>query len=398
MPMITNDGRKIGLDQRLMNPDLPDEAGTKINLCVDNVFNIWKETSDKRSAQLIFSDLGVPQTADKKSSGKRFCVYDDIKEKLIAKGVPAEEIAFIHDAKTETAKDKLFEKVRKGDVRVLIGSTSKMGAGTNVQNKLIASHDLDAPWKPSDMEQRRGRMVRQGNENDEVRLFRYVTEGTFDSYLYQIRFFNQEQIQIIEEEAVKCYKNGKRIYRIGEIIIFLLNVGLRIGEALALEWSDIDFDKKYVKIRKNVVFVKVRDESNSSYNYHIVEQNAPKTKSGNRIVPLNSAALKALKSLYAINGKHKYVFSTSNGNRVYPRNVDRMFRSVLKKCCIKPTGVHTLRHTFASRLFAKGVDVKTVSELLGHSEVSITYDTYIHLIQEQHVVAVETLEDLYNVL
>lgn len=122
MPMITNDGRKIGLDQRLMNPDLPDEAGTKINLCVDNVFNIWKETSDKRSAQLIFSDLGVPQTADKKSSGKRFCVYDDIKEKLIAKGVPAEEIAFIHDAKTETAKDKLFEKVRKGDVRVLIGS------------------------------------------------------------------------------------------------------------------------------------------------------------------------------------------------------------------------------------------------------------------------------------
>lgn len=213
-----------------------------------------------------------------------------------------------------------------------------------------------------------------------------------------IRFFNQEQIQIIEEEAVKCYKNGKRIYRIGEIIIFLLNVGLRIGEALALEWSDIDFDKKYVKIRKNVVFVKVRDESNSSYNYHIVEQNAPKTKSGNRIVPLNSAALKALKSLYAINGKHKYVFSTSNGNRVYPRNVDRMFRSVLKKCCIKPTGVHTLRHTFASRLFAKSVDVKTVSELLGHSEVSITYDTYIHLIQEQHVVAVETLEDLYNVL
>ncbi len=198
----------------------------------------------------------------------------------------------------------------------------------------------------TDMEQRRGRMVRQGNENDEVRLFRYVTEGTFDSYLYQIRFFNQEQIQIIEEEAVKCYKNGKRIYRIGEIIIFLLNVGLRIGEALALEWSDIDFDKKYVKIRKNVVFVKVRDESNSSYNYHIVEQNAPKTKSGNRIVPLNSAALKALKSLYAINGKHKYVFSTSNGNRVYPRNVDRMFRSVLKKCCIKPTGVHTLRHQY----------------------------------------------------
>lgn len=247
MPMITNDGRKIGLDQRLMNPDLPDEAGTKINLCVDNVFNIWKETSDKRSAQLIFSDLGVPQTADKKSSGKRFCVYDDIKEKLIAKGVPAEEIAFIHDAKTETAKDKLFEKVRKGDVRVLIGSTSKMGAGTNVQNKLIASHDLDAPWKPSDMEQRRGRMVRQGNENDEVRLFRYVTEGTFDSYLYQMLENKQKfisQIMTSKSPVRSCQDMDEVALSYAEV------KALSAGNPLIKEKMDLDVDVAKLRMLK----------------------------------------------------------------------------------------------------------------------------------------------------
>ena len=183
--MITNDGRKIGLDQRLMNPMMPDDESSKLNMCINNVFDIWEKTAEKRSTQVIFCDLGVPQNAtDKKKNGEKFSVYDDIKEKLIAKGVPAEEIAFIHDAATEDAKDKLFAKVRKGEVRVIIGSTQKMGAGTNIQDKLIASHDLDAPWKPSDMEQRRGRMVRQGNENSHVDLYRYVTEGTFDAYLY----------------------------------------------------------------------------------------------------------------------------------------------------------------------------------------------------------------------
>ena len=186
MPMITTDGKKIGLDQRLINPNLPDEPDTKINLCVDNVFKIWNDTKENKSTQLIFSDLGVPQTkADIKKKGKCFCVYDDIKEKLIKKGIPENQIAFIHDAKTEDEKDKLFAKVKNGEIRVLIGSTQKMGAGTNVQDKLIASHDLDAPWKPADMEQRRGRMVRQGNENKKVHLYRYVTEGTFDAYLYQ---------------------------------------------------------------------------------------------------------------------------------------------------------------------------------------------------------------------
>lgn len=180
MPKITTDGRKIGLDQRLINPDLPDEPGTKVNACVENVLKIWKDTQEQRSTQLIFCDYSTP-----KKDGS-FNIYDDIKKKLLAKGVPLDEIAFIHDATTEAAKEELFAKVRSGEVRVLIGSTAKMGAGTNVQTKLVASHDLDAPFRPADMEQRRGRMVRQGNENKQVHLYRYCTKDTFDAYLFQM--------------------------------------------------------------------------------------------------------------------------------------------------------------------------------------------------------------------
>lgn len=178
MLVITTDGRKIGLDARLIDPMIPDEENTKVNRCVSNVFKIWDETAAEKSTQIIFCDFSTP-------SGKGFNVYDDIKQKLIAKGVPANEIAFIHDAKTEEQKETLFQKMRDGDVRVLIGSTAKMGTGTNVQDRLIASHDLDAPWRPADMTQRLGRMVRQGNNNDKVHLYRYVTERTFDAYLYQ---------------------------------------------------------------------------------------------------------------------------------------------------------------------------------------------------------------------
>ncbi len=197
MLKITTDGRKIGLEQRLINPMLPDEEGTKVNTCINNVYRIWNETSENRSTQLIFCDYGVPMTTKSKKDKKgkivieeeadfsKFNVYDDIKNKLIERGVPENEIAFIHSAKTKEAKEKLFESIRRGDVRILIGSTSKMGTGTNVQNKLVASHDLDCPWKPRDMEQRRGRMVRQGNENEKVHLFRYVTQDTFDAYLFQ---------------------------------------------------------------------------------------------------------------------------------------------------------------------------------------------------------------------
>jgi superfamily II DNA/RNA helicase len=190
MLKITNDGRKLALDQRLANSALPDYEESKVNACVENVFRIWQENSDDKLTQLIFCDLSTP-----KNDGN-FNVYDDIRQKLIERGVPADEIAFIHDANTEIRKKELYAKVRKGQVRVLLGSTFKMGAGTNVQDRLIALHDLDCPWRPRDLEQRSGRIVRQGNKNDEVYIFRYVTENTFDAYLYQIlenkqRFISQ---------------------------------------------------------------------------------------------------------------------------------------------------------------------------------------------------------------
>ncbi|MBQ6755326.1 MAG: helicase, partial [Oscillospiraceae bacterium] len=180
MLVITNDGRKLALDQRLMNEMLPESDTGKVNACADNVFDIWQRTADKRSAQMIFCDLSTPH------NDGHFNVYDAIRDKLIAKGIPAEEIAFIHGANTEVKKKELFGKVRSGQIRVLIGSTQKMGAGTNVQQKLIALHHLDCPWRPADLQQREGRIVRQGNENPEVEIYTYVTENTFDSYLYQL--------------------------------------------------------------------------------------------------------------------------------------------------------------------------------------------------------------------
>ncbi|HGR3965291.1 TPA: helicase-related protein [Streptococcus pneumoniae] len=176
---ITNDGKKLALDQRLINPLLPDNPDSKVNVCVKNVFSIWDKTKENKSTQLLFSDMSTP-----KGDGE-FNIYDDIREKLVAMGIPKEEIAFIHEANSDKQKDELFAKVRKGDVRILLGSTQKMGAGTNVQNKLIALHDLDVPWRPADLEQRAGRIVRQGNENKEVNIYRYVTENTFDAYLWQ---------------------------------------------------------------------------------------------------------------------------------------------------------------------------------------------------------------------
>ncbi|EPT54883.1 helicase-related protein [Streptococcus agalactiae] len=179
MLKITNDGKKLALDQRLINPLLPDNPDSKVNVCVKNVFSIWDKTRENKSTQLLFSDMSTP-----KGDGE-FNIYDDIREKLVAMGIPKEEIAFIHEANSDKQKDELFAKVRKGEIRILMGSTQKMGAGTNVQNKLIALHDLDVPWRPADLEQRAGRIVRQGNENKEVSIYRYVTENTFDAYLWQ---------------------------------------------------------------------------------------------------------------------------------------------------------------------------------------------------------------------
>ena len=204
MLKITSDGRKLALDQRIMNPLLFDDPGSKVNACVDNVFKIWEESTPTKGTQLIFSDLSTPKgraepkkeetkegaeaegeaAATEEETIMEASVYEDIRKKLIAKGIPPHEIAFIHDANTEAQKAELFAKVRNGQVRVLLGSTQKMGAGTNVQTKLVASHDLDCPWRPADLEQRAGRIVRRGNENEKVRIFRYVTKGTFDAYTW----------------------------------------------------------------------------------------------------------------------------------------------------------------------------------------------------------------------
>ena len=176
MLKITSDGRKLALDQRLAFAELPDDPDSKINACVKNVLQVWQDTEPQKGAQLVFCDLSTPR------GDGSFNVYDDIKQKLMAQGVPPEQIAFIHDAKTETQKAELFSKVRKGQVRVLLGSTSKMGAGTNVQKRLAALHHLDCPWRPADIEQREGRILRQGNDFKKVKIFKYVTEGTFDAY------------------------------------------------------------------------------------------------------------------------------------------------------------------------------------------------------------------------
>ena len=202
MLKVTSDGRKLGLDQRIINPDFLDEAGSKVNLCVDNILQVWQNGEADKLTQLVFCDISTPQAAPKAKQAviagnpleaaalpaeenAPFTVYDDIRSKLIAGGVPAEQIAFIHDANTEVKKKELFGKVRSGQVRVLLGSTSKMGAGTNVQDRLVAIHDLDCPWRPGDLQQRKGRIERQGNQNEKVHVFRYVTEGTFDAFLWQ---------------------------------------------------------------------------------------------------------------------------------------------------------------------------------------------------------------------
>ena len=205
MLKITSDGRKLGLDQRIINPMLPDEPGTKVNQCVDNILQIWRDGQPEKLTQLVFCDISTPQAAGSKKVAKTldnpilhaleqavpepekplaFTVYEDIRQKLIAQGMPASQIAFIHEANTEVRKKELFSKVRSGQVRVLLGSTQKMGAGTNVQDLLVALHDLDCPWRPGDLAQRKGRIERQGNQNPLVHVYRYVTEGTFDAYLW----------------------------------------------------------------------------------------------------------------------------------------------------------------------------------------------------------------------
>ena len=241
MLCVTNDGRKIGLDVRLMNPMLPDDPNSKLNVCVQNVMKIWEEGKDQKLTQLLFCDLSTP-----KNDGN-FNVYDDIRKKLIAAGVPENEIEFIHNADTEAKKAALFSKVRSGDVRVLLGSTAKMGAGTNVQSRLVAVHHLDVGWKPSDMTQRNGRIIRQGNMNKEVKVFNYVTEGTFDSYLFQTlenkqRFISQ--IMTSKSPVRSCEDVDEQALSYAEI------KALCAGNPLIKEKMDLDVQVAKLKVLK----------------------------------------------------------------------------------------------------------------------------------------------------
>lgn len=241
MLKITNDGRKLALDQRLIDPMLPDDPTSKVNACVDNVYRIWEEHADTKATQLLFCDLSTP-----KNDGS-FNVYDDIREKLIARGVPAEQVRFIHEATTDAQKKELFAKVRSGEVRVLLGSTPKMGAGTNVQDRLIAIHNLDCPWRPSDLEQRQGRIERQGNMFPEVEVYRYVTEQTFDAYLYQLVESKQKFISQImtSKSPVRSAED------VDEVALSFAEVKmLATGDERFKEKMDLDMQVAKLKVLK----------------------------------------------------------------------------------------------------------------------------------------------------
>ena len=272
MLKITSDGRKLGLDQRIINPDLPDEPTSKVNMCVDNIYKIWENGKSDRLTQLVFCDLSTPknvQTSHKSAKAvsgnidspeihaleqlneseeaKVFTVYDDIRDKLVSRGVPREEIAFIHEANTEARKKELFSKVRSGQVRVLMGSTFKMGAGMNVQDQLVALHDLDCPWRPGDLEQRSGRIIRQGNKNEEVHIYRYVTEATFDAYLWQTIENKQKfisQIMTSKSPVRSCEDIDETALSYAEI------KALCAGDARIKEKMDLDIDVARLKLMK----------------------------------------------------------------------------------------------------------------------------------------------------
>ena len=241
MLKITNDGRKLALDQRLINDMLPDNEDSKAATCVNKAFEIWEQTKEQKSAQLIFCDLSTP-----KNDGT-FNVYEDIKNKLVEKGVPENEIAFIHSANTDTRKAELFGKVRSGQVRFLLGSTQKMGAGTNVQDRLIALHHLDVPWRPSDIEQQEGRILRQGNENEKVKIFRYVTEGTFDSYSWQVIENKQKfisQIMTSKSPVRSCEDVDEAALTYAEV------KALATGNPYIKEKMDLDIQVSKLKLMK----------------------------------------------------------------------------------------------------------------------------------------------------
>lgn len=300
MLKITNDGRKLALDQRLINDMLPDEENSKATTCVDKAFEIWEHTKEQKSAQLIFCDLSTP-----KGDGT-FNVYEDIRDKLMAKGVPEQEIAFIHNANTETRKAELFAKVRSGQVRFLLGSTAKMGAGTNVQDRLIALHHLDVPWRPSDIEQQEGRILRQGNMNDKVKIFRYVTEGTFDSYSWQLIENKQKfigQIMTSKSPVRSCEDIDEAALTYAEV------KALATGNPYIKEKMDLDIQVSKLKLLKaNHTSQKYRLEDNIVKHYPVQIASMKERLAGYR----------ADIQTYAQNKfPDKDTFSIKIGNRVY---------------------------------------------------------------------------------
>ena len=241
MLKITNDGRKLALDQRLSNPLLPDDPGSKVNACVEEIYRHWENGKEKKLTQLVFCDLSTPKTDG------TFSVYNDIREKLLARGIPLEEIAFIHDANTDVRKKELFSKVRRGAVRILMGSTFKMGAGTNVQDRIIASHDLDCPWRPRDLEQRAGRTIRQGNQNPKVEIIRYVTEGTFDAYLYQTIENKQKYIS----QIMTSKSPARSVEDIDEVALSYAEIkALATGNPHIKEKMDLDIQVSRLQLLK----------------------------------------------------------------------------------------------------------------------------------------------------
>lgn len=302
---ITNDGKKLALDQRLINPLLPDNPDSKVNVCVKNVFSIWDKTKENKSTQLLFSDMSTP-----KGEGE-FNIYDDIREKLVAMGIPKEEIAFIHEANSDKQKDELFAKVRKGEIRILMGSTQKMGAGTNVQNKLIALHDLDVPWRPADLEQRAGRIVRQGNENKEVNIYRYVTENTFDAYLWQTIENKQKFISQI--------MTSKTPVRVAEDVD---ESSLNYAEIKALATGDPKIKEK-MDLDNEVTKLKMLEANYKSNRYRLedkVAKNYPEEIS--RTEKLIEAVKKDIKDVEAkAEGEEKFASITIGGEKILDKKL-----------------------------------------------------------------------------
>ena len=328
MLKITNDGRKLALDQRLNDPMLPDDDQSKVNACLENVYCIWEENADQRSTQLVFCDLSTPH------NDGNFNVYDDLRRKLIERGVPEGEIAFIHDANTEARKAELFANVRAGKVRILLGSTAKMGAGTNVQKRLIALHHLDIPWRPSDIEQREGRILRQGNDNPKVEIFRYVTENTFDSYMWQTvenkqRFIGQ--IMTSKSPARSCEDVDETALNYAEV------KALATGNPHIKEKMDLEVQVAKLKLLKSNYL---------STRYSMEDRLLKQVPHDIRMTEESIAGCEADAALYASNEVKGFAGMTVSGFRYGPDEKKEAGMAILAACAAKKSGAESPLGTY----------------------------------------------------